>query len=863
MAINIPINAQLNQQELSQEIKQVEQAFNELGKVAEQAGRIKFAPISKLSLEDAKRMRQEFDAMVRMSPGLRRTLQQSGQGGMSFDQVDWGKVWTDPNQRASHAHTMVSHLGPDQIKAMLNRHRGNGDEDTGGNQPPVTGQRNTWKRAAGGAVAGIAGGAASQLGGLAGGVASGALAGGMAGGLLGAALGGFTGAITSLLGSMGEARDLAISLDALKRNLGDVNVKFTDLQQTTRGLADDYSLTDAEATTLTARYARLSGSSKDTVALGQETGVGVGFSRAFGLEPGAGVDFFGQMRGLGVTRNADDSKRLALMIGESVAKAGDLPRMADVLAGLSQYMEASGRSLNNAGAGGWLSSMAGLERLGIAGMSPANAANVIGSIDGSVRQGGLSEAGRNFMSGVLQREQGLNPVQAMVQLEGGAFGTGRSAFGPDSAASRFYSRFGGGTRVANWSSDTTNISMLQRQLEQTYAGRPDLMSDAFANTFGTTRTQAMAWLASDPVQNDAMAKRLGRLGVDMRSVNADGISRISQIEANGDLSDGEKDRQALDAATQHQEKTEGSEARKAAIDGGNAMVRLASEGLPMISSIQAAVLKIAGLDPQSMQQRAAQTHYDEVMDDIKLRLGSARDTARKDYEAITPFYKRLTGIGLTDDQQFAKDRLDAAESDYSEAQQAAIAQLNGDKVRAGSSLPGTVSAASPEVLARALEKDRKFGFQDGTTAGLIMQESSFRSDAVSKAGAKGLLQIMPSNVDALSSKAGRQLDPTNTEDAFYMYDQLMQERKQRYGNDTDRMLKSYNAGYDESRWDNPETRDYVPAIERQRQRMAQQNASMKHNVAVDIVLRDGQGRPMPGAQINTRVGAPTVSGTNY
>lgn len=65
--IKIPVSAELNQQDIGQQIKQVEGALNDLGRVAEEAGRARFTPISKISLDDVRKMRQEFEAMVRLT----------------------------------------------------------------------------------------------------------------------------------------------------------------------------------------------------------------------------------------------------------------------------------------------------------------------------------------------------------------------------------------------------------------------------------------------------------------------------------------------------------------------------------------------------------------------------------------------------------------------------------------------------------------------------------------------------------------------------------------------------------------------------------------------------------------------------
>lgn len=950
MSIKIPVSAELNQQAITQQIDSVRDALNSLGKDAQGAGKIKFEPINKVSLENVKKMRTEFDAIVKMSPGLKKALGAAGQSGKPFDDVQWDKVWKDERQRREHANSLLRRLLPEDTPNIQDNPEQPGRPNPKQDKTPGTG---SWRRAGIGAVAGVAGGVAGQIGGIGGGVAGGALAGGLAGGPLGAAVGGLAGAITSLLGAIGEARDIAVGLDTLKRTLGDTNVSFKELQDSTRDLADEYSLTDAEASGLTKRYANLSGS-EDVADSRNDVGVGVGFSRSFGLDPSAGVGFFGQMRGMGITQSADDSKKLALLIGESVAKAGDLPRLGDVLAGLTRYMEGAARtSLTAPNSAAWLSQFAGLERSGLAGMDPSTAASIISSIDGSIRQGGITEAGKNFMNGTLQRDQGLNTIQAAIQLEGGAFGTGRSTFGADSPMSRFYAKFGGSAPVASWTADESNVSVLQRNLIKQYQGKPpELMLDAFKNTFGTSYGQSAAWMSSDPEKNDSMLKRMQRLGINWKDVNATGVSRMSQIEANKDLSEDEKDTMIKEAASKNQEDTVGSEARRASIDGGNAMVRLATEGLPMLSSIQAGVLKLAGLDPQGPQKTALKTAHEKRSEEIENGpLGIERGEAVKDYNEKVPMWQRLTGSYLDDTQQRAKERMENANAALSKAREGEKSRYENEQTELAANTPkalppptrstsnrtagdehmarlekikkeqgaeyqsaqdafdmavpedlrgpdaklddeqsfardrldaakaeydsairaekerytserGAADGVTPDLLKRAAESDKKAGLPPGTTAGLMMQESSFNSNAVSSAGAKGLHQIMPDNVEELSRLAGRKLDPTNTADSFYMYDELMAERRRIYGKNTEKMLRSYHGGYDETKWGDV-NKDYVPAIERRKRELAANYpaaTSMTHNVAVDVTMRDPSGNRMNNASINTTVGKPAVSG---
>lgn len=961
--IKIPVNAELNQQDIGQQIKQVEGALNDLGRVAEEAGRAKFTPISKMSLDDVRKMRQEFEAMVRLAPALKKALDAGGQGGRSFDKVDWDKVWKDKNQRGSHAATVLRYLTPESVTTTTPNAPGApkpqnalGAPSNPGDAPmPSPGtEPGRLKRAAIGGAAGMVGGAAGQIGGVGGAITSGALAGGLAAGPLGAAVGGLTGGLTSILSMISEARDLAVSFDTLKRTLGDVGVSFERVKGATHTMADDYALSDTEASSLMKRYANLSGGpGKDPKALGDEVGVGVGFSRSFGLDPTAGVDFFGKMKGMGVTKNADDNKRLALMIGESVAKAGDLPRIGDVLASLGRYVEGAARtSLSTPGTNDWLARMAALENTGLAGMNPTNAGNMIGTIDNTIRQGGTTEAGRNFMSGVLQREKNLNPIQAEIQMEGGAFGSGKSAFGPDSPMADFYAKFGGGTHRENWSDKESTVSLLQKRLIEQYSGKsPDLLLNAFKTTFGTSYGQSAAWLSSKPADNDRMISRLQRLGINPKEVSGSGVSRLSQIESDSSLMEAQKDAKTKEVASKNQEDTKGSEARKAAEDTANAVRRLADEGLPALTSIQAAVLRIAGVDPtvEKAEREQLESDHKERRAAIDSKEGAEYSEAQKDYERVAPsnliaMSRRALRGELNDTQQQAKERRDATHAEYQAALDAekdryakekragkgqtpatgggatAVATAAADgtvneqdavtpspgssKDQAGlatgtnpnfpdmpeggypndpeppeesatapspGSRSGTYSGATPDLLRRAAESDRKAGFDKGTTAAVIGVESSFDSGAISNKGAGGIFQIMPENVDTYSKEVGRRLNPHNNNDAFLMYDKLMAERRRHYNGDTDKMLRSYHGGYDEDDW-GPVNQDYLPKIDKKKREMAanesqrqqqqtyQMPQTMQHAVAVDVTMRDQSGNRMNDVSINTSVGRPTVNG---
>lgn len=76
----------------------------------------------------------------------------------------------------------------------------------------------------------------------------------------------------------------------------------------------------------------------------------------------------------------------------------------------------------------------------------------------------------------------------------------------------------------------------------------------------------------------------------------------------------------------------------------------------------------------------------------------------------------------------------------------------------------------------------------------IEQESGFRSDAVSPAGASGLAQLMPSSVNALSERLGRQIDPFNPVDAIESASYLWAENLGIFGGDPLKAAAAYQAG---------------------------------------------------------------------
>jgi hypothetical protein len=93
----------------------------------------------------------------------------------------------------------------------------------------------------------------------------------------------------------------------------------------------------------------------------------------------------------------------------------------------------------------------------------------------------------------------------------------------------------------------------------------------------------------------------------------------------------------------------------------------------------------------------------------------------------------------------------------------------------------------------------------GTLRAMMPVESSGNPNAVSPAGAQGLMQLMPATAKAVG------VDPTNPVQSIFGAARVMSENLDHFGNVPD-ALRAYNAGWDKSRWNNPETQAYVDKV---------------------------------------------------
>lgn len=545
--IKIPIGAQLDPGDVQAQIDKMIAAMNRMGRAVADANKVHYTPVDKGTIEDLRKITAQFEQLKRVSESLRSGLRASGQQGLtSFFDVDFAQLYTDPAQRARQSMRHFEYVTGREFGIPPSA------------PAPVRAPRAP--RAPGGAASGspwLPGGvlgnplhAGLQALGPVGGVASSALTSGLreeagtpgsgfgagvmgfVGGLAALAVGG---AISSIKNKVGAAGQEMIGYDTLKRQIGDVGVSFEMLKQSLRAASYSIGTTFEETQQLGREFARLSGTGPGGAgSLADEVTVAGGFGRAFGIAPERAVSFFGQMAGVGITHGADDMRRFATMIGETIVRTGRIGAGDDVLQALASYGLAQTRGgLAAANLSAYGGALAGLVSSGIPGLDVQGSANVLSRMNSAIAGGGAAgEAGQFFLYRALGA--GLDPIQARILQEQGIFGTRGMAFGPHSAYAAFAKRYG--LAMPGGGDGTTNLSAITTALQRMYGGRvngAELMADAFSHLTGLNLDQSLAVLATPAQQMGSLGSALSRNHIDLSTLSATGISALAQVATGG------------------------------------------------------------------------------------------------------------------------------------------------------------------------------------------------------------------------------------------------------------------------------------------------------------------------------------------
>ncbi len=608
--VGIGIEAKFDTASVDAGVQKIAQKIN-------QANRAQYNPVSDKTVKALDAVNQRFQQLLRVDGELRRRMKATDQIGASYESMDLSSMYPDAAARK-------------RKQAAINRYMGGMDPSA----PPSGGGRFR-------DMAGNAAQAGLRAAGPAGGVAAGALGTGMSAGF-GAGLMGLMGGMLALgvgklvgaaMEKIDQAEKNSVGMDTLKRQLGDVNVSFNALKSVVNSSADNLKITYEEAGRLASQFTKLGNLSGEQYrTISDELNVGVGMSRAFGMDPSAGVGVMGQMRGIGMTSNTQESRRFALLIGETIGKSNAFAKSEEVMDALANYATSQTRNnMGRANVEGYAGMFSGMVGSGIPGMDPAGAAALLGRINSSLSGGGSKGEASQFFTAGIGARMGLDPFQTQILREGGAFATNDEAFGEGSAAKRF--------GISGPKGNKTFLQSTLESLRGQYGNNKGMLAQATANHLGINMRQAMSILSVDPNQMGEMQKY-----GDLSKLTGSGIGNLSKAlygsddERKGLASSlmGRKDVSAEDkqelrkamgtdqerevlarlTAQYDQERTQGSDIRdsKNALD--NIKTAVADKMVPLMTDMRLGIMHIAGGGKRSPKEIMAEVMGLESRDKV-------------------------------------------------------------------------------------------------------------------------------------------------------------------------------------------------------------------------------------------------------
>ena len=934
MTIKIPISAEFNGSDLNKQIAQINSAIKQMGDAVAKANGQKFEPITLHGKEDLKYFVQQSEKLLKIQGELNNRMKRSGQEGKNPFLANWSNLYLNETTRLKRQQEALIFLGA-SFEDVNTPRRPNappppppanrtpqGGSGRGGGRQPV----NPWVQQgtrilnsglnAAGPVGGVASGALST--GMSSGFGAGLI--GLVGGIAALGVGKLVGAIAD---KVSDAQAEAIASDKLMRRLGG-GLGYISTRDGVRSAAGRLGLTYNETTPLAESMARLGNLSGDRAReLPEEIANAGGFARGFGVDPAAGIGLFGQLRGMNLTKSADDSRRVGVIIGETISKSDAFGKVEEVMEAIGNYATAQTRQtlgvLNLAGYSGQLSGMAGS---GIPGLDVAGSAALLSRVNATLAQGGAKGEASQFFTAMVGNRMGLDPIQTAIMREGGAFATNDSMFGPGSMASRFGIKGPGG-----------NKTFLQETLEvirEKYHS-PGFQAMATANHLGIGMNQAMALLSIKPNEMGDVQKRLGRVGFDMKDLSADGIADIARINASGadlgkiseeflsrsgkgKLSGEEADRlrNAMDggnseelkdiltelAAQKGQEETEGSKTRDTIAGVSNRLQDFASKSLPLLNDSRAALLFLAGKQgggsPAELRMKAIESSHNDRVAAIE---GKYKNLFGEEGQRLME--ARMAG-DPTDPASMERSRVLQEQSNkrYADLEKQRDAELEAEKERWRREQERQDTIKRYEATT-----DRRLGESPINHEAVAQIESGGRhydragNIITSSAGAMGRMQTMPGTLrdPGFGVAPARDNSPEEMERVGHDYLDAM---LRRYGN-VDQALGAYNwgpgnldaaikkHGSDWYYYAPKETRDYItkyhrtntqiparspattpaqlPADEQVRRQESApvQYGPLSGEVNVNLSLnRDAQRLLNPPTQLKATVSAPKPFGTH-
>ncbi|EGG9814437.1 hypothetical protein ID007_004298 [Salmonella enterica] len=668
---------------------------------------------------------------------------------------------------------------------------------------------------------------------------------GLAGGLGALLVGKVVGAV---MDKVSDSQQQAIMMDKVLRATGLSAGHFGAARAAFYGGANSLGMKINDYTQFSGSYARAANFQGNGYEL-MKTTEGVGqFARAYGLEPGEMQGPFAQASSLNIARGSQQTRQLGIMIGEGIAKSGAFASADKMASALGSYLQFQSRvALTAPNSAGYMGMLSGMVGSGIPGMDVEGAAGLLNRVNTNLMQGGaFGTASKNFNARMMLRN-GMNPFQAMVMNEGGAFATKDQMFGP---GSMYYRTHGAGGPSGN----KTLLEMTKEGIAREYPRGSEQYYVALAKDLGIGVNEAMAL---DSLKSNDVTSTLSTMkgyGIDTKSVNLSNVNdlikagsgRAGAMEVGagllartgeGALNDEEKARLTAArksgnddelkkvtmqlAATHTQAETEGSKTRDSINKTSNILQNFSDKALPALNMMRMALVNASGKSEAQIRGEYYQTEQKQRIAELGASGKSQHDDILARREALLKANNYKIGLntpGPEGDKLRALKREEQQwDADQAKQRNAIYSDINNKQFGAAN-----LSPEQQEKISKLTINDKqfaqldswneyfkeasdKYGVPVNELKAQVMTESGGRIGAVSSAGARGLGGIMPGNEYGYNINTVRgSIMATAANNANW---------RRVYGSGPDH-LRGYNGGYrDTKRWGSKENMGYVPTVE--------------------------------------------------
>ncbi|EPT1451932.1 lytic transglycosylase [Escherichia coli] len=691
MSIKIPVSAQFDAADVKKQIQIINDQIKNLSNEVAMASNKKFEPVTLKSKEDLQSFISQMQKLLKIQTELQGKLKQSGQNNPFT--ADWSKMYGDKGSRIEKMRNALQFMGVEFEDMPAPKPKppapGGAGGGGGGNNPPAPPPAPPRPNQPGWGQQGlnVVGSGLNAMGPV-GNVFNNALRSGMSGGA-GAGLMGLVGGLAALgvgkiIGAIAEkidkAQDAAIGMDKIYRQIGGI-ASYRNVKNTVYGAGSALGMDVNEAIGLGSTYARAA-----NLRAGDNLGTGMlvsgGLARTYGIDPNTAAGVMGGFRGSNISRNDQDTRRIGLLIGETIAKSNAFAKADELMQAVSQFAVAQARQSltapNIAGYGGAVSSLMGMN---LPGLDVAGSTQLLSRVNSALSAGGAQGEASQMLTARVGQANGLNPYQLRQMREGGMFATKGSVLG------------GGG--------DQSFFSMTRDQIGKNYRRGSDDYFMALANHLGITIAQAKAMDQMDTGMLGGAQRGLEAAGLDMSKVNPTSLGTIAQIQSGrgiGGIAQGYLNAKGKGALTGSEREdllsalggndpdklkdvltkiagahgtvqTEGSQIRDGIAELNNTMTKFADNALPALNVMRMAMVKLTGGSESALRKAYETTESQD-------RISALGEKYKPRFDAIKARRAELArqGKGLQDPEAYGElTRLDKEEQYWASRQGLEIA----------------------------------------------------------------------------------------------------------------------------------------------------------------------------------------------